>query len=102
MPTLDELSIDQQIPTEKTDVGIEQEVQPEQSQGLNLDFSFLRAETGDGSIEDYLDHPMNFNKSSSVARMLRGATGLFGSLRLAVIDIVLGAFEFAKEGKAVN
>ncbi len=104
MPTLDEVSIDSQVnPGEvKADQG-EAVDQPEEQGGFSLDFSFLKAETGEGTIEDYLDHPMNFNKSLSVARMLRGATGLFGSLRLAIIDIALGAFEFAKEGKqAVN
>lgn len=57
---------------------------------------FLKAETGAGDIESYVDHPMNFNKSMPLARMLRGFTGMFGSLRYAVIDIVLGAFEMRK------
>ncbi len=61
--------------------------------------SWLRSETGEGSVEDYVEHPMNFNKSKSVARMLRGLTGIMGNLRLAVIDIVMGGMEFAKERK---
>ena len=64
---------------------------------LNFDFSFLRAKTGEGDISEYLNHALNFNKSKGVAQMLRGFTGLLGELNLAVIDITLGAFQFAKE-----
>lgn len=99
--TLDEVTIDSQIPKEDSPAQEGPEVQEEQ-EGLNIDFGWLRAETGEGSIDDYIEHPMNFNSSRSVARILRGATGLFGSLKLAIIDIALGVFELAKEGKAAN
>lgn len=70
---------------------------------LNFDFGFLRAKTGDGSINDYLNHPLNFRESKGVAQMLRGFTGLLGELDLAVIDITLGAFQVVKEkGGAAN
>lgn len=98
---LDDVAINEQIPQEQEEFVIPEKVQQEESGG-GIDLSFLRAETGSGSIEDYLDHPMNFNNSKAIARMLRGAEGLFGSLRLAIIDIVLGGLEFAKERKAVN
>jgi hypothetical protein len=61
---------------------------------------WLKADTGEGSIESYLDHPMNFNKSRAMARVIRGFTGMFGSLRYAVIDIVLGGMELGRERKA--
>lgn len=63
------------------------------------DMSFLLAPTGEGSIEDYVDHPMNPNESRGVARILRGATGMLGQLNYAIIDIALGTIEVMKEGK---
>ena len=66
----------------------------------NIDF--ILAETGDGSIEDYISHPLNFKHSKGIAQMLRGFTGICGSLNYAIIDITLGAFETIKEGRAEN
>lgn len=59
----------------------------------------LRAETGEGSIGDYIEHPMNFNQSKSVARILRGLTGIMGNLNLAIIDVGLGVLELFKGEK---
>ena len=64
------------------------------------DLDFLKARTGDGSIEDYIEHPLNNHGSRGVAQILRGLTGMFGSLDLGIVDVVLGAFEFTKEKKA--
>lgn len=64
-----------------------------------LDFSWIRAKTGPGSIESYINHPLNTTNSRGVAQMLRGATGLLGDLDLAVIDIGLGAVEVLRERK---
>lgn len=72
----------------------------EAPQGISIDFGFLKAKTGPGSIEDYMDHPMNFKKSKGMAQMLRGFTGIAGELDLAIVDITLGAFQFVKEEKA--
>ena len=58
------------------------------------------AETGPGEIDDYLSHPMNFDGSNGIAQVLRGATGLFGSLRLAVLDILLGVVRWTRERTA--
>ena len=77
------------------------EVMPEEP-GFSLNLAWLRTPTGEGSIDDYIDHPLNFMKSRGFAQILRGATGFFGNLKLAVIDIVLGAFQFAKEKQAVK
>jgi hypothetical protein len=59
----------------------------------------LTTETGPGPLSDYIDHPMNFNKSKGLAKILRGISGFLGgnSLKLAIIDIVIGALEFSKE-----
>lgn len=84
--------------------GIENEGQVQnevQSQGIGFDFSFLLKPTGEGSIESYLQHPLNFNNSMAVARIIRGATGLLGSLNYALIDIGLGLMDFMK-GKGVE
>lgn len=66
------------------------------------DLSILTAKTGDGSIEDYVNHPLNFKGSRGMAQMIRGFTGIAGELDYAIIDIALGAFQYAKEGKAGN
>jgi len=75
---------------------------PEESNrpGISLDFSFLTAKTGPGSVEDYIDHPLNFKQSKGMAQMIRGFTGIAGELDLAIVDITLGAFNYAKEEKA--
>lgn len=61
----------------------------------------ITAETGEGSIGDYLEHPMNFNNSYGLAQMLRGVTGIAGNLKLAIIDIGFGFLRFSKERKGV-
>jgi hypothetical protein len=77
------------------------EVPLQSNSRMNELFSkILTAETGEGSIEDYIDHPMNFKKSEGLAQILRGFTGIIGNLKLAIIDIVFGALRFSNEGKA--
>lgn len=67
------------------------------------DLSFLAAPTGEGSIDNYIEHPLNFDGRKSTARILRGCTGLFGSLDYALVDITLGVIEKIKEkDKNVN
>lgn len=65
--------------------------------GPAIDLSWLKAKTGPGTIESYIDHPLNTSKSRGIAQILRGATGLAGDLDLAVIDIGLGLVEVIKE-----
>lgn len=68
--------------------------------GISFDLlGFLRTPTGPGSVESYRDHPLNRNGSGGVAQVLRGCTGLFGALDLAVIDIMIGSFEVIRERK---
>lgn len=66
------------------------------------DMSFVLAPTGEGLVEDYIDHAMNPRGSHGVARILRGATGMLGQLNYAIIDIALGTMEVMKEGKQAN
>ncbi len=82
---------------ENTQEEMTQEVTEKQK--LNFDLSFLQAKTGAGSIEDYIEHPMNIGKSKGMAQLIRGFTGLFGALDLAIIDIVVGMMQFTKEKK---
>ena len=61
------------------------------------DLSFLAARTGDGSVDEYINHPLNFDNKASTARILRGCTGLCGQLDYALIDIAFGVIEKIKE-----
>ncbi len=103
MLSLDDVTLNEQIPKEElSDLEKENLGMMDKEQKSGFDFSFLMTETGPGSIEDYIDHPMNFNSSLSVARILRGITGFTGSLRLAILDIVLGVLDFAREKPKVS
>lgn len=98
MPTIDELTNQASEPEIISDEFTSPEVEPTRR---GIDLSFLKVETGEGSIEEYIDHPLNFSHSKGMAQMLRGFTGMFGSLKLALIDVCLGALNFSKERKAV-
>lgn len=71
----------------------------QRSGGSSKLLEMLKAETGSGSVESYLTHPMNFNESKGLARMLRGFTGMFGSLNFAVIDIIIGGLDLMKNSR---
>lgn len=76
---------------------------PDQPQGIRLNLGFLMKETGPGEIEDYIEHPLNFNQSKGIAQVIRGVAGFVGNgsqLRLAVLDIVFGLNRFRKGGDA--
>jgi hypothetical protein len=62
-----------------------------------FDFSKLTAETGEGGIEDYVHHPMNWDNSKEAARIIRGITGIAGKLNLAIVDIMIGFFGLQKK-----
>lgn len=62
-----------------------------------FDLSFLKAQTGAGQVEDYQEHALNWNGSKSVARIIRGLTGLLGELNFALVDILLGVLELSKD-----
>lgn len=65
-----------------------------------IDFKrLLLAQTGEGSIEDYIHHPLNISENKNMARILRGLTGMFGELSLAIIDIGVGMLDFFKGSK---
>lgn len=64
--------------------------------GGRFDLSILKARTGEGPVEAYVNHPLNFNESRTVARIIRGATGLMGELDFALVDIGMGLLEYMK------
>jgi len=61
----------------------------------------LSAQTGPGEISEYQDHPMCYDKSEGLAQIIRGLTGIVRvDLRLAVIDILVGAVRWLRRAPA--
>lgn len=60
----------------------------------------FRVETGAGEINDYIDLPLNFDRSEGLAQILRGASGFIGAnfLRSAILDIVVGFWRWTGRG----
>jgi hypothetical protein len=81
----------------------EQPVNPAEMVNLVRRFeipAWLKAPTGDGTVESYQVHVLNFNGSMGMARVIRGLTGMFGSLNFAVVDVLIGILDLSKERKA--
>lgn len=72
---------------------------PTGPQPFRLDFGFLRTPTGPGSIEERIEHPLNPWQSMGVAQIIRGVEGFTDDLKLAILDILFGAVQLAKEKK---
>lgn len=70
--------------------------------GGRFDLSVLKSRTGEGPVEEYINHPLNFNSSRAVARILRGATGLIGELDFALADIGFGVLEYMRGRSGVK
>lgn len=71
-----------------------------QKSGFKLDFDFLgiiKRPTGAGEIEDYLNHPLNRSKHLGMAQMLRGLTGILGTIDSWLLDVGLGYMSFTKD-----
>ena len=101
---MSELTINQQLNQEPNlnDISDElpsQHFAPAENQAAEKLKQIFSAETGAGSIGEYIEHPLNFNQSKSVARILRGLTGIMGNLNLAIIDVGLGVLELFKGEK---
>lgn len=102
--TLDDIAqdvpVDERLSSEEV---IEESLQPQVNSRVNeMVNRILTAETGQGTIGDYLEHPLNFNQSKGIARILRGLTGIMGNLNLAIIDIALGVLEVSKDKKGTK
>jgi hypothetical protein len=98
--TLDDIAKDDVI--DVIDIPIEHETMYEQPSKTNEMFNrVLTAETGEGSIGDYIDHPINFNNSKGLAQIIRGLSGILGNLNLAIVDVIFGALRFSRERRGV-
>jgi hypothetical protein len=67
-----------------------------------IDFEKFKAQTGQGDLSEYKNHPLNWNQSKPVARIIRGFTGLLGELNFAVVDILIGFFEMTSKKKGLS
>lgn len=74
-----------------------EEMEPEAPRGFSLNLSWLKAPTGEGTVEDRLHHPLNPEASMGIAQIIRGVEGLLGNLSLAIVDIVFGMFRVMEE-----
>lgn len=77
-------------------------IEPIERPAPKVDLSFLKAQTGEGMVEEYIQHPLNFNSSKGMARVLRGLTGMFGSLSYALVDVVIGTLDLLKSTKKAD
>lgn len=89
--------------TPKTDENQAPVFQKKPNINFNQVKEILSKKTGEGGIEERIDHPLNFNKSSWLARIIRGLEGLLLNLDTWWADIVLGLIEgVTKKGKSEN
>ena len=65
-------------------------------------WDILKTPTGSGSVESYLEHPLNVPRSSGIAQVVRGVTGFLGDTTYAVVDILFGLLRFAWERRSKN
>jgi hypothetical protein len=70
-------------------------IQSPMGEGTTL-LSILKSPTGQGTIDSYNDHPLNFKNNHFLSQILRGLSGIIGTLDFAVIDIILGTIGFFK------
>lgn len=68
----------------------------------NSILKILKSKTGEGSIESYQDHPLNFKNNKYLGQIIRGMTGIIGSLDLAIIDIVMGLLGYFTDKKKMS
>lgn len=90
-----DIPVEEQIPDE----GPKLTVSRQEPSGFDW-ASLLKAKTGSGPVEDYLEHPLNFGRSTWLARVIRGLTGLIGELDLAIVDVIIGLAQGFTGGRA--
>jgi hypothetical protein len=88
------------IPKEEENVS-----SPEQTENTintkkgNSILNMLKSETGEGTIESYKNHPLNGKNNNSISQIIRGLTGILGSLNFGILDVILGCLGYVKEKK---
>jgi hypothetical protein len=87
------------------DIIIDEEIVVEENIPKNVNspergfFDILKTKTGEGSIENYMENPLNLNHSQGLAQILRGLTGFVGALDLAILDVIIGGFKVYSDFK---
>lgn len=91
--TIDQVIGEETVASATEEIQDRPEKEMEEKQSI---FDILMVETGPGDFKDpvYMEHPFNFNNSEAMARIIRGLTGIVGELRLAIIDILIGSYQF--------
>lgn len=90
------------LDTESDQIGIAVEQvaeQPIQAVGVNI-MEFIKRPTGEGDVNEYINHPMNYDGTREVGQVIRGMTGLLGALNYAIIDIGIGLMKILSKKKA--
>jgi hypothetical protein len=88
--------VNQQVPENEFEPVQGQTEPTQEKESFGFDYKVLLAKTGEGDVEQYLNHPLNFNRSKAVSQILRGLTGFFGALDFALVDIGMGLLELVK------
>jgi hypothetical protein len=78
--------------------GQTEDIEQPSSGGIDV-IALLKSPTGEGDVDEYMQHVLNFNESRGMARVIRGLTGMLGNLNYAIVDIVVGVMELAKGRK---
>jgi len=65
-------------------------------------YKVLKSKTGKGVVEEYTGHPLNWDNSYTTARIIRGLTGMMGSLDYAIVDVAIGIIQKLTAIKRVN
>jgi hypothetical protein len=68
---------------------------------MSLLMDKLFVQTGPGPLCEYDTHPLNFNGKRWLSRIIRGCTGIFAALDLAIIDIAVGLIEMREDKASV-
>jgi hypothetical protein len=84
------------IPNDEATEKINTEI-PENGPKKNSIFNMLKSETGEGTILSYNNHPLNIKNDKNISQIIRGLSGILGSLNYAILDIILGCFGLVKE-----
>ena len=100
MPKVEDMLMDEQTQTSETPIGMSGEGVNAQSGFRMPALDFLKAQSVDRPIEEYIEHALNFDKKKSTGRIIRGLEGFLGALNYAIIDIIMGLVEKSREKKA--
>ena len=93
-------AVENGAPVAPVDVPATVEGKAQAQEGPKLNFGFLTVKTGPGSLESRINHPLNYNGSLAMARIIRGLEGFFNDLGLAIIDVIVGLLELRGIKKA--